>query len=50
MMRSLDYYDLRAEEMRIASLERRMKQAEIRSDSNLSSSPMAMRRSRQYFT
>ena len=31
MMRSLDYYDIRAEEMRIASLERRMKEAEIRS-------------------
>ena len=31
MMRSLDYYDVRAEEMRIASLERRMKEADIRS-------------------
>ena len=31
MIRSLDYYDARAEEMRIRSLERRMKEAEIRS-------------------
>ena len=31
MMRDLEYYDSRAEEMRIASLERRMKHAEIRS-------------------
>ena len=31
MIRPLDYYDARAEEMRIRSLERRMKEAEIRS-------------------